>query len=74
MDVAYLKQHMKTTQVAVETLKASGEKLVDWVAEKYGYPVSYTRAESASHITLKVDGGGEPIYIHRVRFVQFRAV
>jgi hypothetical protein len=51
---------VNSLRVAAERLRArTGASLVEWVEDKYGAPVSYTRAANANLWQLTVDSPGQ---------------
>ncbi|KAK2168002.1 hypothetical protein LSH36_21g01008 [Paralvinella palmiformis] len=47
----------QTVSITSETLTETGQNLVNWVADSYGHPVSYTEANTGDKFILYVDGG-----------------
>jgi len=49
----------QTVSITSETLTETGQNLVNWVADSYGHPVSYTEANTGDKFILYVDGGSK---------------
>ncbi len=51
---------MQSVRVTVEDLTViQGQRLVAWVGERYGPPVSYSYVQLANRFTVVVDAAGE---------------